>query len=235
MKRKTTSRVLLLSGISLLLATGFGPADFGGKLPDIATDKDCESSADRKKCEKKQKVKTGATVMAAGIAAKLIRDMVIEYKAQQTTSEERVVADYKKRRKQLPAVAEVVEYSSTLKPGTVVNAGNQVKVDSSLIVVPGKDGKVVEIKEQIDIYDNDDHNKVLKSLTKVVNEGAKKAGAYRNEFMFTLPVGMPQGIYPVKTAVLLNGKVAKPSNNKMQLVLHVDDRQRYKVAVVQKY
>lgn len=223
-------KAILLSGACVLLLAGFGPGD----LSDIASDKDCKKSADRKKCEKEKKLKTGAKVVAVGVAAKLIYDMVIEYKAKQTTSEEGVAADYKKQNKELPAVAEVVEYSSSLKPGAVVNAGKPVKVASSLVVVPGKDGKAVEIKEQIEIHDNEDNSKVLKTLTKVVNEGAKKAGAYRNEFRFTLPVGMPQGIYPVKTAVLLNGKVAKPSNNKMQLVLHVDDRQRYTIAALQR-
>ena len=233
MEVKAPIKAMLLSGACVLLLTGFSPGDLGGNLSNIGSDKDCKKSADRKKCEKEKKLTTGAKVIAVGVAAKLIYDMVIEYKAKQTTSEESVVADYKKQNKELPAVAEVVEYSSSLKPGAVVNAGKPVKVASSLVVVPGKDGKAVEIKEQIDIHDNEDNSKVLKTLTKVVNKG-KKAGAYNNEFRFTLPVGMPQGVYPIKTAVLLNGKVAKPSNNKMQLVLNVDDRQRYSIVALQR-
>ena len=80
-----------------------------------------------------------------------------------------------------------------------------------------------EIEEQIVIFDNEDTTKELKSLTKVVNGETKRAGRYANEFSFTLPEGLPQGVYPIKTTLLLNGKTAKASSNDIQLVLHVDN------------
>lgn len=223
--------VLIIPAAVMLMGLGLG--DLNKAVPKVGgSGEDCSKSADPKKCEKNKAIKSGAQAVAVGVAAKVIYDMVIEFSTAQTSPEDKVVADYKKKNKDLPAEAQVLEYASSLKPGEVVNAGKEVKVVSSLVVVPGKDGKAVEIKEQINIHDNEDNKKVLKSLSKMVNEGTKKTGAYHNEFKFTLPVGMPQGVYPVKTVVMLNGKEAKPSNNKMQLVLHVDDRQHYQIVAI---
>jgi hypothetical protein len=43
---------------------------------------------------------------------------------------------------------------------------------------------------------------------------------------------MPQGVYPIKTLVLVNGAASKPSSNKMQLVLNVDKDSNYEIVAV---
>jgi DNA-directed RNA polymerase subunit H (RpoH/RPB5) len=177
-------------------------------------------------------VETGAKIIAVGIAAKLIHDMVIEYKTSQTKDEKKVVKEYSKKNKTLPSEPKVVEYETSIKPGDVVKAGKEVQVVSRLVVVPGNDGKPVEIKEEINIFDNEDNTKSLKNLTKPVNEKTKQTGEFKNQFKFTLPEGMPQGVYPIKTLVLLNGKTSNPSNNKMQLVLDVDQNHQYRILAV---
>jgi hypothetical protein len=62
----------------------------------------------------------------------------------------------------------------------------------------------------------------LKNFIKPVNEKTKTGGRYKNEFSFTLPEGLPQGVYPIKTELLLNGAVVDTANNDIQLVLQVD-------------
>lgn len=229
MKTKTLHKFMLVV-VAMGLLTGFGLGDINKKLSPGGDD--CSGSSDPKKCKKEHELKTAAKIAAIGIAAKLIADMIIDYRASQTSAEEQVVQDYKKKHQALPAEPEVVEYTSSVKPGEVVKAGKEVLISSHLVVVPGVNSKAIDIQEQITIYDNEKNDNTLKSLTKPVNEKSKKSGAFNNEFKFTLPVGMPQGVYPIKTLVTVNGKAAKPSSNKMQLVLNVDQDQRYQIVAM---
>lgn len=221
---------IMISTVAMVALTGFGLGDINKALTPGADD--CSKAKDPKKCKKEQDLKTGVKVIAVGVAAKLIHDMIIEYRSSQTKPEDQVVQEYKKTHPTLPAEPEVIAYTSNIKPGEVVKAGKDVLIVSSLVVVPSATSKTVDIQEKIDIHDNEKNDQVLKSLTKAVNEKTKKSGAFNNEFKFTLPVGMPQGVYPIKTQVLVNGKAAKPTNNKMQLVLNVDQDSRYWIAAV---
>lgn len=226
MKGKQVHKLVVIA-IAMSLLTGFSLGDVDKKLSPGSGD--CSKAKDPKKCKKEQDLKTGAKIIAIGVAAKLIHDMIIEYRSAQTRPEADVVEEYKKTHPNLPAEPEVVAYTSSIKPGEIVKAGKEVLINSSLVVVPGMNSKAIEIKEQIDIHDNEKNEQVLKTLIKPVNEKTNKSGAFNNEFKFTLPVGMPQGVYPIKTQVLLNGKAAKPTNNKMQLVLNVDHDSNYTI------
>lgn len=229
MKVNTLGKMMVIA-VAMGLLTGFGLGDLNKALTPGSGD--CSKAKDPKKCKKEQELKTGAKVLAVGVAAKLIHDMIIDYRSSQTKPEDQVVQEYKKTHPSLPKEPEVVAYTSSIKPGEVVKAGKEVLVNSSLVVVPGVNSKAIDIQEQIDIHDNEKNEKVLKTLTKSVNEKTKKSGAFNNEFKFTLPVGMPQGVYPIKTQVLVNGKAAKPTNNKMQLVLNVDRNSNYTIVAI---
>jgi hypothetical protein len=158
------------------------------------------------------------TVIAVGIAAKLIYDMVVDYQSKQVNDEDEVVNKYMKTHYKLPAEPQLVSYESKLMPGTVVTAGNSISVESKLEVVRSESSRTVDIQEKITIYDNEDTEKELKSLIKTVNDETKASGSFENQFTFKLPKGMPQGIYPVKTTVIVNGKEQTPVNSEMQLV-----------------
>lgn len=227
-------KVSLLHKLLLVLAvmgmlTGFG---FGDLTKKLGGDVDCSKSENKKKCKDKQKIKAIGKVIEIGAAATLISEMVIHYRVKQTYAEEKVIKEYKLKNKKLPPEPKVVEYTSTIKPGEIVKAGKEVLVGSRLVVLAGQKSKTTDIQERITIYDNEKKDKELISLTKPVNEKNRKAGAFENEFKFTLPVGMPQGVYPIKTLVLLNGKAAKPTSHEMQLVLNVDEYQRYQVVAL---
>lgn len=229
MKLSTAQRVGMIV-VAMSLLTGFKLGDINDKLP--GGKDDCSKAEDAKKC-RQEKLKDTATATAVGVAAKLLHDMIISYRAAEVQGEDKVAQDYKNKHKTLPAESTVVEYTSSIKPGDVVKAGNEVLVNSSLVVVRGTNSPAVDIQEKIDIYDNEKNDQLLKSLTKPVNEKSKKGGAFKNEFKFTLPLGMPQGVYPIKTLVLVNGKAAKPTtSNKMQLVLQVDRDARYTIAAL---
>jgi hypothetical protein len=158
------------------------------------------------------------TVIAVGIAAKLIYDMVVDYQSKQVNDEDEVVNNYMKTHNKLPSEPQLISYESKLMPGTVVTAGNSISVESKLEVVRGESTRTVDIQEKITIFDNEDPDKELKSLVKTVNDKTKASGSFENQFTFKLPKGMPQGIYPVKTTVIVDGKEQTPVNSEMQLV-----------------
>lgn len=228
MKLKVWNKLALVL-VTIGLLTGFGFDDIVKKVP--GNKADCSKSDNKKKCEKKQ-MRDTAKVVAAGVAAKMIVDMVISYRTQQTSAEDEVVKEYKLTHKNLPEEPEVVKFKSSIKPGQIVYAGKEVLVGSELVVVSGTKSNTTDIKQRIAIYDNEEKDKELISLTKPVNENTKKSGAFESEFKFTLPVGMPQGVYPIKTVALVNGKASKPAKNEMQLVLNIDESQQYQIVAM---
>ena len=179
---------------------------------------------------KNKDLKKLAAVVVVAVAAKLIYDMVIEHQSKQVNDENDVVNKYKKSHKSLPDEAVLVSYESNIMPGGVIKAGDNISIVSSLEVVRGAASPAVKIEEMITIYDNEDNAKELKSLTKVINEKTNASGAFENEFTFKLPKGMPQGIYPVKTTVLLDGKALAPVSAEMQLVQNVEAASDYLLA-----
>ena len=169
---------------------------------------------------KNDHLKTIGAIIVVGIAAKIIYDMSIEHETQQITNEKEVINKYKQIHNTLPPEPTLVTYHTSIEPGEVVKVGNDISVNSTLEVVRGTNSQLVDIQEKIIIYDNEDHNKEIKSFTKPVNQETQRSGAFANQFKFTLPEGMPQGVYPIKTQVIIDGKASAPFENQMQLVHH---------------
>lgn len=173
-------------------------------------------------CKNRERLKAAARVAAVAVAVTLITKMIINYRSERIAKEEQVAEEYKSKNQNLPAEPTATEYQTKALPGNVVSPGQEVIIQSDIVVVPGTKQKTALIEERIAIYDNEDNTKELKNFTKPVNEKTKQGGRYQNEFSFTLPEGLPQGVYPIKTELLLNGKVVNSSSNDIQLVLHVD-------------
>ena len=167
---------------------------------------------------KSKDLKRLGAIVAIGIAAKIIYDMVIEHETQQVTNEKEVIDNYKKAHASLPSEPTLISYESSIEPGGVVNVDKDISIVSKLEVVRSLDSQTVDIQERIIIFDNEDNNKEIKSFTKTINQETKRSGAFANEFKFKLPKGMPQGVYPIKTQVIIDGKALPPVENKMQLV-----------------
>lgn len=221
---------LIVVGIAISLLSGFGLGDLTKKIkPNTAK---CEGKSNSKKCKKREKMKAIGKVVIIGVAAKLIHDMAVSFKSTSTSSESKVINKYKKAFGKLPNDPVVTIYNSSLKPGEIVKVGKKVRVVSNLEVIRGIKSKDVVIQEKFSIYDNEDNTKVLKSITKPVNAKNKRSGAFKNEFKFTLPVGMPQGIYPIKSIVIVNNKEVKPAKNRMQLVLQVNSPDNYQIVAL---
>jgi hypothetical protein len=195
-------------------------------------DKSYKCKKGDKKCKKKEHLKAVAKVAAVAVAATLITKMIIKHRSKKLEDENKVADDYKKEHKQLPDEAFAAEYVTSTLPGSVVEPGKEIVIKSDIVVVPGAKQKTALIEERLSIYDNEDNTKELKSLTKAVNKKTKQAGRYENEFTFTLPEGVPQGVYPIKTELLLNGKVVDTSDTGIQLVLEVNHQGKMLIAML---
>lgn len=174
-------------------------------------------------CKNREHLKAVARVAAVAVAVTVLTKMIINHRSERIAKEEQVAEEYKTQNNALPTEPMATEYTTKTLPGNVVEPGKEVIIQSDIVVVPGTKQKTALIEESIVIYDNEDNTKELKNFTKPVNAKTKKGGRYQNEFSFTLPEGLPQGVYPIKTELLLNGKVVDTSNNDIQLVLHVNE------------
>ncbi|PUA28892.1 MAG: hypothetical protein B0W54_10805 [Cellvibrio sp. 79] len=173
-------------------------------------------------CKNRERLKAAARVAAVAVAVTLITKMIIKHRSERIAKEEQVAEEYKAKNQSLPADPVATEYETQTLPGNVVAPGQEVIIQSDIVVVPGTRKKSALIEERIAIYDNEDNTKELKNFIKPVNEKTKTGGRYKNEFSFTLPEGLPQGVYPIKTELLLNGAVVDTADNDIQLVLQVD-------------
>jgi hypothetical protein len=214
---KTLSLAILIASLTTTSAqAGFGLNDLKDKV-----DKSHKCDPSDQGCKNKEHLKAAAKVAVVVVAAKVIADMVVEYKTQKVSDENKVIAEYKEKYKTLPPKPVASLYTTQTLPGKVVAPGKKVQIQSEIEVVPGAQKQEALIEERISIFDNEDHSKELKNMTKQVNAQTKRGGRYKNEFSFQLPEGLPQGVYPIKTALLIDGQPAKTSDNDIQLVLNV--------------
>lgn len=217
---------VILTSLSL---TGFGVPDVGKDL-DVKEKKCKGSKCDKDRKADKELVKKVVTVVAVGLAAKLIADMVINAKSKKVADADVVTKEYLKTHKNLPEKPEVVKYVSNLEPGALTNPGKSVTINSSVSIVAGEKVKTVKLEERLEIYDNEDHSKMISSKVKEVNKPKNAPGIYQNEFTFDLHEKMPQGVYPIKTVLLVDGKEVETKAQKMQIVMTDVIKGSYEVA-----
>lgn len=186
-------------------------------------DRSYKCSSNDQGCKNRERLKAAARVAAVAVAVTVLTKMIIKHRSERIAKEEQVAAEYKTKNQNLPAEPVATEYQTKTLPGNVVAPGQEVVIQSDIVVVPGARRKTALIEERIVIYDNEDNTKELKNFAKPVNAKTKTGGRYKNEFAFTLPEGLPQGVYPIKTELLLNGKMVNAADNDIQLVLHVNE------------
>jgi hypothetical protein len=225
MKSKYSMRLVSLILSLMLSNTLLVNSGYAFSLKDLKDniDRSHKCKSGDQGCKNREHLKAAARVAAVAVAVTVITKMVIKHRSERIAKEEQVAAEYKEQNKNLPAEPMATEYTTKTLPGSVVEPGKEVIIQSDIVVVPGSQQKTAFIEERIAIYDNEDNSKELKNFTKPVNAKTKRGGHYQNEFSFTLPEGLPQGVYPIKTELLLNGKVVDSSNNDIQLVMQVNE------------
>ena len=176
-----------------------------------------QSFLDRLKDAVEETAKQTAEQVAIQTASDLIREMIITYTTVQTSSEEEVSKDYEEENGELPENMTVTAYRSEVLPAAAVSPGTKVQVKSFIEVVPGRNGKTARIEERLTIWDNEDNSVALKSMIK---RAGRQGGAFTGEFSFSLPEGMPQGVYPITTSLMMDGEWLQDEKHELQLVLN---------------
>ncbi|NND68522.1 MAG: hypothetical protein HKN19_13120 [Halioglobus sp.] len=160
--------------------------------------------------------------VAADLTEDLIRSMVVDYQVEQTRSGEDVLEEYREETGTRPLRTIVSSYQCWMSPTGSVRPGQEVVIRSVVEIIPGSKRSRVQVEERLTIYDNEDWDNALTEMTKPLGRGASDGGELRGEFTFTLPEGMPQGVYPVRTEILLDGEEVGDRSFQLQLVM-LDD------------
>lgn len=195
-------KLVITAGITLALFSLFARADFF---------KDLGNSLERSLTDTAEDIAIEAT-------AKLIEGMIVKYTTRRTRSEKEVREDYVKEKGELPRITTAASYRSEILPGSLVSPGDDVRIRSYIEVVPGNTGAEALIEERLTIWDNEDNQLALKAMTK--EAGKESGGVFRGEFSFTLPEGLPQGLYPITTELMLDGELSGDRKLQLQLVLY---------------
>lgn len=138
------------------------------------------------------------------------------YNSQQTKTAEQVQKEYKTtNNKTLPPQSQVVTYTTRFDPNSKVVPGKPLTLASSIEVIQGSAETVAPVIEEEMVVVKPDGSEI--KARKRANEG-KGAGGYQTTFTMNLPAGIPQGDYPVRTSLYLNGKAVAQKQMSMQVV-----------------
>ncbi len=160
--------------------------------------------------------------VASDMTEDLIRAMAVDYQVEQTRSGDEVLEDYRAETGTRPLETIVSSYQCWMTPSGSARPGQEVVIRSVVEIIPGRRGRRVQVEERLSIWDNVDPDTMLTEMTKPLGRSASDGGELRGEFKFTLPEGMPQGVYPVRTEVLLDGEEVGDRRFELQLVMHDD-------------
>lgn len=156
----------------------------------------------------------GAAI-GAGVGA--LACMAYNYSTRETKSSQQVADEYKAANNgALPAAATVTRFDAQVAPTASVQAGSAIEVASQIEVVPGTNDPRPKVEQQIALYGPD--GKEAANARKPANE-TPGGGAFETNFRFTMPQGVPQGVYPVKSQVFVNGEPAANTETRFQVVV----------------
>lgn len=142
--------------------------------------------------------------------------MAINHHSEQVKSAQQVEDEYKTaHRGHVPDQTTVVRYDTAFKPATI-HAGNKAEMNSYIEVVNGRNDPNPKLEEEMALYKPD--GSLIKTLRKPVNAQAT-AGGFNNSFQVPMPEGVPEGVYPVKTALYVDGVKVKTNQAKLQIAM----------------
>jgi hypothetical protein len=154
---------------------------------------------------------------AAGAAIGALACVAYNYYTKQTKTSQQVADEYKAAHKgTLPASATVTRFNAQVAPTAKVQAGNAITVASNIEVVPGTSNPRPAVEQEIALYgpDGTQAGKARKPASQTAG-----GGAFETSFKFSLPQGVPQGVYPVKSQLYVDGKPAAGADTRFQVVV----------------
>jgi hypothetical protein len=109
----------------------------------------------------------------------------------------------------------VTRFNVQVAPTAKVQAGNAVNVASNIEVVPGTSNPKPNVEQEITLF-SPDGAQAGKARKPASQAGG---GAFETSFKFSLPQGVPQGVYPVKSQIYVDGKPAAGTDTRFQVVV----------------
>lgn len=152
-------------------------------------------------------------VVGAGLGA--LACTAYNYHVRKLRDAQQVDAAYQQQHGALPTSNTVASYTSALQPGSTVQAGSNVSLQSTIAVVSGTNDVPPQVSEQLTLLSPD--GKTLSTATKQASE-ITAGGEYQTNFNFDLPKGIKDGNYTVRTAVLMNGQPVRTNETPMLVV-----------------
>ena len=157
------------------------------------------------------------TVRGAAFSAGLgaLACVAMNYQSEQVKTAQQVEYDYKAANKgELPEQATLVKYEAAFTPDSV-RPGQKAQTNSYIEVVPGTKDANPLVEEEITLYKPD--GSAITTARKQLS-ASNSAGGFKGGFGFQMPEGVPQGVYPVKTALYLNKTKVSGQDIKLQVV-----------------
>lgn len=137
------------------------------------------------------------------------------YHVAQTKTADQSVADYKRANAgRVPAQAVVTAFDTRVDPNSTIRPGSTMTVTSNIEVVPGTAQTNPVIEEELVLTNP-------KSTTTTARKRANPngdGGAFQTKFSMMMPEGIPQGVYPVKTTLYVDGKATRVNDSSLQVV-----------------
>ncbi|MGK5070430.1 hypothetical protein D3C81_928620 [compost metagenome] len=157
------------------------------------------------------------TVRGAALGASLgaLACVALNYQSQQVKTAQQVQTDYKVANKgKLPEQSTLVKYETGFTPASV-RPGQKAQTNSYIEVAAGTRDPNPLVEEELSLFKP--NGDLIKTVRKVVSSN-NGSGAYKGGFSIPMPEGVPQGIYPVRTALYLNNKRVGGQDVKLQIV-----------------
>jgi hypothetical protein len=152
---------------------------------------------------------------ALGSSVAALACVALNYQAQQVKTGKQVQDEYKlAHRGALPEQATLVRYDTTFSPSSI-RGGQKAQTMSYIEVAAGTRDTAPQVEEELTLFKPD--GTLLQTVRKPVS-ATNGSGAFKGGFSIPLPEGVPQGLYPIKTALYLNGKRVAGQDNKLQVV-----------------
>ena len=158
---------------------------------------------------------------AAGAAIGALACVAYNYATKQTKTAQQVSDEYKAKNKgTLPVSPAVTRFNVQVAPTAKVQPGNAVNVASNIEVVPGTSNPSPKVEQEIALFSPDGAQ--AGKARKPASQTGAGGGAFETSFKFSLPQGVPQGVYPVKSQLYVDGKPAAGTDTRFQVVVAPD-------------
>lgn len=146
------------------------------------------------------RVRAGAVCAAIAVTGCYLAN---SYKAEQMRTAKQVEDEFLKKNRTLPAKPAIASYGYQVNPSGAVSKGQEVKVSSMIVAVPGRNDRNVVVEEELRIVDA--QGEVWgKPFRKTANPSGQ-AGEFQTSFAITIGDAWSQGVYTIERTLYLNG------------------------------